>query len=205
MIGLHRDRFIDYNPSKLYHVVYPHKLLVPTATAEGRANTNAAINLRHLFRKQYELESTSKPKENDKFNIVVQKRSGVSRSITNHDEMMSALKQTFPNVHITEYDSTVDTVDEMIKKHYFADLLIGPHGAGLSNQMFMKQNSSTLEIYMKTGMLGSADWYNPCHKITAERLGINYHVIRSLTGSHGSSLTVNVTQVVENVRNIMKL
>ena len=209
LLGLDKSRFIEYNSMNMYHAT--QYLLVPTATAEGRTNVystqqmskrlrNAFENTpKYLnFRKQYVIPNEKNPSKMKK-NIVVQKRHG-TRGITNHDELMTELKTKYSNkeYNIWEYDTTKSDSIEMVAMHYFADLLIGPHGAGLSNAIFMDTSGAMLEIYMKQGMMGSNDWYNPCHRKTSFAMGIEYEMMRAESGSHGSELTVDTKQVIEH-------
>eukprot|EP01084_Bolivina_argentea_P184429 318075_1 len=89
LMGLKKDRFIDYDPEQLYHIIYPNKLIVPTPGSYDRANKRAAIKFRNLFRKQFEktinikvikkykkLNSLNGGKIRYKINILIQRRSG---------------------------------------------------------------------------------------------------------------------------------
>ena len=68
--------------------------------------------------------------------------------MTNCDELISAIEKAYPRA-IVEIFRHNTTIWDAMRMHYNADLVIGPHGAGQSNAIFMRSCALMLEIYMK--------------------------------------------------------
>ncbi|CEP03012.1 unnamed protein product (mitochondrion) [Plasmodiophora brassicae] len=203
MLGLDRSRFIDYDPRTVYHV---EKLLVPTATAGGRLIPRAAVLVRDEFRLHLAKRFPQRvPSGRRPVRIVLQSRGNLARHIVNHNDLLAGLRRRFPNAVVDVYDSFVDSYERMVRLHYEADVLVGPHGAGLSNSIFMANGTSLFEIYMRVGMMGAADWFYPCFQIEARRLGLHYTMIRSETGHHGSPMTVDVEVTLDAITPAVRL
>lgn len=80
--------------------------------------------------------------------------------------------------------------------------VIGPHGAGLTNILFMKKNSTLLELSAKN----DNDFFNGFY-ILANMLGHNYLYQKCDSGensiaydSHKSSLNVNIERLERNIK-----
>jgi hypothetical protein len=209
MIGIDPNRIIGYHHYRLYHVQH---LLVPTATAEGRINRRAGGMMNKHFRRAIEQEfhmtkpmpgwyssSSFKPQRTSP-SIIIQQRHG-SREMTNGNDLIAAVKKAYPNaiVEVFHHDATIWDAMQM---HYGADLVIGPHGAGESNALFMRPGAVMLEIYMKEGMMGSLNWLNPCHNHTSNSVGVKHYYVRSKTGSHGTPMDVDIDVVMEKLLEI---
>lgn len=218
LLGLEESRFVNYRTEKLYHV---ENLIVPSAVAEGRANPRATNAMRSLLRikvaEQYlDYSRRRKVCNNDveadlslldysnRLRILVQQRgssNSTDRFMTNGHELVQLICDEYPHAIVERYDSN-NSVERMMQLHYAADILIGPHGAGLSNAIFMNSGTHMLEIYMKEGM-GPGDWVNPCHEITAKALGISYSRVRARWGRHKSPMVVDIPQAMEALRDIV--
>jgi hypothetical protein len=155
MIGVDPDRIIDYNGFQLTFVEH---LIVPTATAEGRIiqragnvmNRHLRKSIREMFHIPYNPSwRSNSPSIASAPSIIIQQRSpGGARSTTNGDDLIAAVKKAYPNavVEVFHHD---ETIWDAMRMHYGADLVIGPHGAGESNALFMRPGAVMLEIYMK--------------------------------------------------------
>ena len=82
--------------------------------------------------------------------------------------------------------------------HYWADLVIGPHGAGEANVLFMRPGAIMLEIYPKNFADGN-DWLNPCHNYTSNSVGVKHHYVRARTGTMTTSMDVDVDAVLRKL------
>lgn len=207
LIGLTPNRVIEYVGYEIYHVKH---LLVPTATAEGRIIRRAGGVLNKHFRRAIQMhfhiplqnpEWHSNLRSGSSPSIVVQRRDHGARSMTNADDLIKSLKKAYPNAIVEEFHAN-DTVWDTFRMHYGADLVVAPHGAGEANVLFMRPGATMLEIYMKTGMMGSQDWLNPCHNHTSNSVGVNHHYVRSRTGSHNTPMEVDIDVVLEKLLEI---
>jgi hypothetical protein len=153
MIGIDPDRIIEYTSM----LTFVEHLIVPTATAEGRIiqraggimNKHLRNAIREMFHIPYNPTWRSSPSVAKAPSIIIQQRSpGGARSMTNGDDLVSAVKKAYPNavVEVFHHD---ETIWDAMRMHYGADLVIGPHGAGESNALFMRPGAVMLEIYMK--------------------------------------------------------
>lgn len=68
------------------------------------------------------------------------------RTIPNLDEIAQALEEHY---HVTFLDGAATAPETMVKECLSADLLLGQHGAGLSNCLFLKPGSTVAEIRWK--------------------------------------------------------
>jgi hypothetical protein len=98
--------------------------------------------------------------------IVLQDRgAGSPRSFLNHQELLSRLRLEFPFSNVTVF-SPGDDLFTYAKQHYKAQLLIGPHGAGISNMMFMAGTAAAIEVHPRDGK------QNNCYRPVARVVGI---------------------------------
>ena len=122
--------------------------------------------------------------------------------MTNGNELIQTIQNAYPHALVEVFHHN-ETIWNAIRMHYGADLVIGPHGAGESNALFMRPGAILLEIYMKVGMMGpTEDWVNPCHNHTSNSVGVKHYYVRSKTGDHGSPMEVDIDLVMEKLLEI---
>lgn len=144
------------------------KVLVPTrfenlmvaATGKDAAwhHTEDVANLRESFSKYF--EEALEPRA-----IYVSRRKS-SRSMANEGELESCLTQVGVEVVYAEEL----TVREQIGKFSSATVVVGNHGAGLSNVVFGPAKQRVIELTSKHNA-------NPCFQTLAHSLGRNYQRI----------------------------
>lgn len=100
-----------------------------TALSSVRANTRAARQFRDLFREQWSKRHPELCDRKDNVQIVIQHRGSGSRTISNHDDLVEAIRRKFSNADTVVFAPS-DSVPDMITMHYNADIVVGPHGAG---------------------------------------------------------------------------
>ncbi len=88
-----------------------------------------------------------------------------NRRIINEKEVISFLEENF---EAEIFVSTGKSVAEQAEKFNSADILISPHGAGMSNLVFCKQGTTIIEIMPDK-------YINPCFATLALAKGCNYH------------------------------
>jgi len=109
----------------------------------GFHNHNSAekiINIRRLLRVQ-----TSNPNlGNLRICFSVRNNNATGRRVVNQTELICRLRLDFPNCEVSELDFSELTFLEQLNFHF--DVLIGVHGAGLTNCLFMPANSLVIEL-----------------------------------------------------------
>ena len=114
------------------------------------------------------------------------------RKILNENKLISVLKSFGYEIHYFE-EYQLQKQIEILKESKF---LIGLHGAGLTNMLFMPTNSNILELRIK------ADSHNNCYFSLASDLGMNYfYQLCEGTNSetHFSDVEVSLEELKRNI------
>lgn len=126
--------------------------------------------------------------------IYISREKAVKRKITNEENVIALLKQYNFEIHYFEqYD-----LDKQINLMKESICLIGVHGAGLSNMLFMNKNSFILEL-RNTG-----DKINNCYYSLASDLQHKYYYLLN-NGDSSDTHEVNLTVDIEKLKNIIEL
>ena len=145
------------------------------------------LKLVHIARQQvfYRLPNLKKVKT-----ILVIKRNG-GRKVLNHRALVSSLRAKFsPAYHINTFTSA--TFKDTMALFHSSNLVIGPHGAGLSNIIACKAGTGIVEFLLQGKLL------NLCYMFLATKLGLRYHgyTHRGIT-SKNKGMRVVVKTVLE--------
>jgi hypothetical protein len=147
--------------------------------------------------------------------IVVLNRAGVGRrEITNADELVQALLNTFPdhsNPYLRVWPKQFNFNDNLYETARMARsirLIIGVHGAGLSNTIFMRPGAILYEINsygcreLSFNFRRWAEVFNLQHAlyVPSQRDNGNQDDICY----HESATTLNVKEVIDEVKNMLK-
>jgi len=128
--------------------------------------------------------------ERDKHVIVI-RRSG-TRSVVNFDVMLRALKARFPQENFVVYrDDPVPSVQHSFRMFYEAKMVIGPHGAGLSNTLLCKPGTPVIEFLTDERRL------NACFVGISSYLGLQHEAFAPPGSSHTGSFNVNIETLLE--------
>ncbi|CAM9175501.1 unnamed protein product [Phaeothamnion confervicola] len=211
-------RLIGIDPSRLVRKdrkdnFFVETLLVPTPTACGRASRPALQAIKTLLRKGVVAAyyGGDEPQRDPHHrHIVVQQRSpGGHRSVTNHDQLVEALRAAFPTATIDVYKAD-DSLETCIRKHFLADLVVGPHGAGLSNVLFTPPSGfGVIEVHPSRGNGVDASgplFINTCHMHSALRAGGLYRSLMASMNKGGVSgpMTVDATKIVAYAKDLFQ-
>ena len=98
---------------------------------------------------------------------MISRQAAPSRKITNHSELNQILQQNNIDDVVFEHKSWAGQIKSAAK----AKLLIGTHGAGLTNMLFMQPGTSVLELRRKD------DDKNNCYFSLASALNLNYYYL----------------------------
>ena len=132
--------------------------------------------------------------------IYISRAGQVLRFVENENEVLALLeKYGFKKIIAEKF-----SYDEQIAICSKAKYLLSPHGAGLTNLLFMKENSSVLE-------LASAPSSQKYYYKLASMLNINYFYQECEMGEsskvkdfHHASLLVNLEKLEKNLKLMLK-
>jgi capsular polysaccharide biosynthesis protein len=96
--------------------------------------------------------------------VYISRRHAASRAIENEDEILPLLSEYGFEIHHMESYSLPEQLSLMSETKY----LLGPHGAGLTNMLFMPTEGSVLEIRAR------GDAHNNCYFSLASAIGHRY-------------------------------
>ena len=116
------------------------KLIVPYSPAydSGYVSTWVCDFLTDLFQPHLQLDST---KYNSK--IYIARGNSLNRKVINEEEVINFLKnKNFEIIYLEKY-----SVSEQANIFYNAEVIIGPHGAGLANLVFCRADTKVLEVF----------------------------------------------------------
>jgi len=124
------------------------------------------------------------PKRNSrrKNRIFISRKKSNSRHIINEDRLVEKL-------NLNKYYLENISIQDQIELFYDADIIVGAHGAGLSNIIFSPAGCNVLEIRFSEDKL---------HYLTlAKSVGLHYEYIDA-EGGHHSNTTVNPNHIIQN-------
>lgn len=71
------------------------------------------------------------------------------RAVLNHDELLAALREAFPGWPVVDFSPEPRAIEEQVRLWAEAALVIAPHGAGLTNLLFLPPRGCVLEFRAK--------------------------------------------------------
>jgi hypothetical protein len=167
------------NEGPYCHLQNPHN---------GGMSTFFQPPLLQLVRAVFVKNNTSLIDNKDKHILVIKRRAG-ARSYTEHDLLLKQLNTVGKNVKIFRGNGTLE---EHIQLFNWADVVIGPHGAGFSNLVFCKPKTVVIEIgWDGTSTMEMDNMYSR----VAAALDLNYRLLIG-KGSYGGSISLNPTNVI---------
>lgn len=104
--------------------------------------------------------------------IYLSREKARSRKILNETELIELLKKY--QFQIVETDNM--SFQEQLNLFSESNFLISPHGAGLTNMIFMDELSTIIEIIPEKSIYDKYD-YNLCYNRMSKTLSYNYHSI----------------------------
>lgn len=117
----------------------------------------------------------------------------VTRRIINEPELQACIAPYgFHARHLMEHYPLA----EQIRRVSGADVVIGPHGAGMALTMFMPPRSTVIELFPPT-------YVNPCMTATARQLRQRFHMLVSSIPvpyspyPHGTDIVANLSEVTQ--------
>ena len=131
------------------------------------------------------------------------KRTG-TRSVKNHQNLLNQLKRKFEKggttaaaaapaaavvpIIVKEFISL--SMKDSMKLFSSTDIVLGPHGAGLSNILFMKPGRGVIEF-----MVAGKD-VNACYMYLTIKLGLRYHTWSDPKSTQNGAMTVDINEII---------
>lgn len=137
LLGFSNDRIINAN------YIYVDNLYIPFPFYCGVPSSYIIYNFNKLLRSKVKRAYDLKIK---KFKSIIVLQRMRNRIIKNFYKIVYMLKQVYPNHCIIIYRDNNTNLKEIITMFYYADVVIGEYGAGLSNVLFCKEGVIVFEI-----------------------------------------------------------
>jgi hypothetical protein len=170
--GIDESKII--HPTTSHFGVQADTLIVPSLVL----NTNngfwhAGVNA-HPYTLKYVREKLLKAAQQeiskDRFShrVFISRRDAPSRNILNEDEIV----ELFKTKGFERYDTGKMSVVEQIALFANADIVVGEHGAGLTNILFCKEGALVIELFQN--LIDTSFWF------PAQVLNLNYIPVNNL-------------------------
>lgn len=160
----------------------------------GRAGPEQLNDLRNKLRGGYELQYGNN-RNSSKLNGVLVRRKG-SRSFKNFDDVQQTIGQILPEVEFQLYDdANLPGWNQTFHMWYHADVVIAPHGAGLSNLVLCKTDTVVVEFITQD--------INLCFMQMSTDLSFKYRTMMPEKSSHYYPMFVeldDLTNILLEVR-----
>lgn len=182
-------------------VLQPHDLAwadaMAVAHSPGCGHASGSV-WRHIRRRHFRVPlSPLETGTADEWYLVLEERKG-TRALAQHDALQGALQAALGGpARVKLFSDRVDWSLPATRALFArAAVLVAPHGAGLSNMVFMPQRASVVEVR-------PANFSNRCYHALADALGFRYYRFDS-PGDKSSVLDVDVPRVVRLVVDIVR-
>ena len=172
-------------------------LLVPSHSGCGMPNPRTLQALRHMLHERSGWMADTMP---DMFTahsapavrrvLWIQRFNG-TRSVTNDAELLGDLTAALPDAELTFHRSDARlSMREVAQLYYNADLIVGPHGAGLSNLLFTRPGTAVIEFLPTRRVI-------LCFQYLAGVLSLEHIRIMASSRSPDSPMTVSRAALAE--------
>ena len=179
------------------------KLLVPTLVRwVGNHNPSVVNALRSNIIQKY-MDSKHKVQQPYHSHVFIS-RQGNRRKISNFHEIEPLLHRF--GYQIIDYDKM--SVYEQIESVRNAKVIIGQHGAGLTNILLAPKNATLLEIHIDPAQ--NQDFLDDNYYKLASMLGINYYamfadIVNAPEDPHAADCSVDAAQFQQNLELLAQL
>ena len=126
----------------------------------------------------------------DKLSIIFLNRVGKERTLEDQDALRGLIQREIKPAELTVY--TGEPLHEAVHRFHRAHILLGVHGAGLSNMVFMSSQSVVVEIQPD-------DYTNYCFYNLAREIQLS-HVFVSGNGTKTTATSVNHSDVIKGLK-----
>lgn len=159
LLNIPKEKIIQIH-DKLH--VKAHKLIVPSFT--GVINSIVPKRSCDFLRDELIIKRNIKPGKPAR--IYISREDANRRLVSNEEEVMKLLEfYGFTRVVLKPL-----SVSEKIDLFQSAEVIISPHGAGLSNLVFCNPGTKVIELF-------NANWMLPCYWMICEHIGLDYYYL----------------------------
>ena len=159
LLGISKDQLIECNENT--HIL-AKELIVSSPTG---FTAYVPKNVCQFLRKEF-LEKGKVQKVSGYERIFISREDAAHRKVLNEDEVFSVLKKRgFKKVQL----STMSFV-EKIQLFHSAEVIISPHGAGLTNLVFCNPATKVIELFTPTYTM-------PCFSIISSHQELDYYYL----------------------------
>ena len=124
--------------------------------------------------------------------LIIDRSDANKRRVLNSTELVSSIQSTFSqdNIEVVSFVAQKHTLKETMEMFYNADVVLAPHGAGLSNILFCRPEIQIIEYISKeTG--------SNCFEYYANLLNLKWTGIYVLKGNWCEDYTVSIPETVK--------
>lgn len=184
ILGFENERIINANYLYVDHlyIPFPFYCLVPSSYIIHKFN----VLLRNRVKELYKLKIK-------KYKCILVLQRLRNRILTNFHKIVNLLKLFYPNHIIYIYRDNNTNLKEVILMFYYADVVIGEFGAGLSNILFCKEGITVFEI--------SVSYFREDYpKITIEMNSKHYMYYTNTSSPYVKYFNVNETDLIDFIK-----
>ena len=185
------QKLFFYEESQVYKI---KTLILPSHVAEsGNYNRKLMQKIRELFTKKLDRKLNQVAGRK----IYISRQKSRYRKINNENEVQNLLKKYDYEIHYFEeygFEKQIELMQETVS-------LVGLHGAGLTNMLFMNPKTNVLEIR------NQEDKHNNCYFSLASDLDINYYYLLSKGDSsetHAVNIDVDINELEQIILKMKK-
>lgn len=157
LLGISNDKLIECNQGT--HILANQLIVSSMAGYSAHVPKNVCQFLRNEFLPKIRIRK----KRNHK-RIFISREDAVHRKVLNEAEVFSVLKQYgFKFVKLSTLSFT-----EKIELFHCAEVIVSPHGAGLTNLIFCNHGTKVIEMFSPTYLM-------PCFHIISNHMDLDYY------------------------------
>jgi capsular polysaccharide biosynthesis protein len=179
-------KLLNYRAHFFEGALFVRELVLPSHTAPtGNYNNHFINSVRNRFLKSFETTRAFRK-------VFISRSKAAKRKINNEEEIINLLELYGYEIHYFEDYSFEKQIQIMSE----TKTLIGIHGAGLTNMLFMQEGGQVLELRNKN------DIHNNCYFSLASELNHNYFYQQCEGNSqdtHMANLTVSAEEMTINL------
>lgn len=159
LLNIPKERRIQVH-DKLH--IKSNKLIVPSYT--GCINSIVPKRSCEFLREELLLKRNVKTKKSTR--IYISRADANGRFVSNEEQVMKLLgSYGFTRVVLKPL-----SVNEKIELFQSAEVIIAPHGAGLTNLIFCNPGTKVIELF-------NANWMLPCYWMICQHIGLDYYYL----------------------------
>eukprot|EP00047_Mylnosiga_fluctuans_P006675 m.248432 g.248432 ORF g.248432 m.248432 type:complete len:478 (+) comp15727_c0_seq1:196-1629(+) len=192
-LGLDPKRVVPVQGNTVFFV---RELAVPPVAHCGRPALTASHKYRERLRRGMAERGLISGHDAAGKHIVVIQRDG-PRHTTNHGELMTALRSTFPRETFVEFGPHFVPANDTAAIFGNAKGVVGVHGAGFSNIVFSPSSAFIVEFHPRESNQNTHP--NICHQGSAAGFGMEHVLVWLPDGQFNGGVSIPVQQAIQHL------